>query len=107
MGGIHIQGSFEPLHRYNLGKHGGFCAFDPLHQPLQGVTGPVTWWVGEGDSRGSGLKNGLGWGVELGRAVGAGEAAVGCDWIWFLIMQPLYRGEAGEPSSVERAFINK
>ena len=25
------QGSFEPLHRYNLGKHGGFCAFDPLH----------------------------------------------------------------------------
>jgi hypothetical protein len=29
--GIHVQGSFDPLHRYNVGKHGGFCAFDPLH----------------------------------------------------------------------------
>ena len=39
--------------------------------------------------------------------MGAGEVAVGCDWIWFLIMQPLYLEEEGESSSVEGAYIKK
>ena len=30
-GGIHVQGAFDPSHRNNLGKHGGFYAFDPSH----------------------------------------------------------------------------
>jgi len=69
-GAIHVQGSFEPLHRYNIGKHGEFCAFDPLHQPLQAVTRPVTLLRVEGrrvvDS--------------LGRKV---EGADGAVWWWF------------------------
>ena len=54
-----------------------------------------------------GTPKGWGWGVELAREVWAGEPRFLRLNLGFLIMEPLYRREEGESSSVERPFINK